>query len=213
MKPCPLCGQRKGKRVCPGKDGALICSACCGTKRLVEVPCPSGCEYLTGSHAASWDGRESERRTGIRRVARQVEALTESQAAVFSYLRAGIVKVSVRHRDADDALWRQALLALRRTLETRLNGLVYEHPADDWQAQSLLRDMHAVLEPPENDGRPIAEPPILIAAFKALEAAVEAAIREGSGPRAFLETATRITSRIASEEPPPPPAPSRLVTP
>jgi hypothetical protein len=49
---CPLCESRKAKRFCPAK-GAQICPVCCGSKREVEIDCPSECVYL---HA----GREYE---------------------------------------------------------------------------------------------------------------------------------------------------------
>ena len=49
---CRLCESRKAKRFCPAK-AAQICPVCCGTKREVEIDCPSDCVYL---HA----GREYE---------------------------------------------------------------------------------------------------------------------------------------------------------
>lgn len=49
---CLLCESRKAKRFCPAKAGQ-ICAVCCGTKREVEIDCPSDCVYL---HA----GREYE---------------------------------------------------------------------------------------------------------------------------------------------------------
>ena len=198
---CPLCGTRKGKRACPGLGGRTICSTCCGTKRRVEVDCPADCTYLSGAHAAAWDGREDERRLDLMRVAPHLQSLSQDEAALFFYLVAGIVRVSARHRDADDARWRQAVAALRRTMETRESGLVYEHKADDFQADALVRDMHEVLEPPEAEGRPVAPPAALRTVLGALADALDAAAREEAGPRAFLDTATRLAARIASEQP------------
>jgi hypothetical protein len=210
---CPLCGQRKGKRHCPGK-GASICSPCCGTKRHVEVNCPPDCVYLTGAHASTWDGREDERRRDLMRLAPHVQPLTQAQAAIFFYLVSGIVRVSAAHREADDALWREAIGALRKTFETRESGLVYDHKADDWRAQTLVKEMQALLTPPENEGRTVADTAVLRAAAGALEAALDAAIREQAGPRAFLETAMRVASRIASDNPAEAkPAASRILEP
>src|SRR4029079_6022625 len=42
---CPLCGVRRARRGCPAL-GKQICAVCCGTKRLVEIQCPSDCAYL-----------------------------------------------------------------------------------------------------------------------------------------------------------------------
>ena len=51
---CPLCRQRPARRACPAV-GAQICPVCCGTKRLVEIDCPSSCGYLAAaqSHPAA----------------------------------------------------------------------------------------------------------------------------------------------------------------
>ena len=197
---CPLCGQRRGKRPCPGK-GAPICSTCCGTKRHVEVTCPSDCAYLTGAHATAWEGRESERRLDLVRVAPHVQELTQDQAAVFFYLVAGLVRITAGQRDVDDRLWLAALAALRRTMEIRTSGLVYEQKPEDWRAQRLVQEMSAVIQPPENEGRPVADAPTLGAALRALVAALEATIAENAGPTAFLETATRLAAKIHAGEP------------
>lgn len=47
---CPLCG-RKGRRECPALN-AVICSECCGTKRISAIPCSSECPHnVFGLHA------------------------------------------------------------------------------------------------------------------------------------------------------------------
>ena len=45
MARCPLCTERSAKRFCPAKQTS-ICAVCCGTKREVEIDCPSSCVYL-----------------------------------------------------------------------------------------------------------------------------------------------------------------------
>lgn len=45
MGRCISCNKRKGKRNCPALSG-LICTECCGTKRLIEISCPNHCAYL-----------------------------------------------------------------------------------------------------------------------------------------------------------------------
>src|SRR5262245_36849038 len=48
MATCPLCSERAGKRYCPAKE-TQICAVCCGTKREIEIDCPSSCTYLKAS--------------------------------------------------------------------------------------------------------------------------------------------------------------------
>src|SRR5262245_66624797 len=45
---CPLCGARKARRGCPALN-KQICAVCCGTKRLVEIACPSDCTWLASA--------------------------------------------------------------------------------------------------------------------------------------------------------------------
>lgn len=47
---CPQCG-RSGKRNCPAL-GAVICSSCCGIKRITEIACSPECEYNTFGYKA-----------------------------------------------------------------------------------------------------------------------------------------------------------------
>jgi hypothetical protein len=197
---CPVCGHRKAKRACPVKGS--LCSVCCGTKRLVEIDCPSDCEYLTGAHAPSWEGRESDRRADMMRIAPQLERLSQDEAALFFYLLAGIVRISITHRDADDAQWRDAVVALSKTLETRESGLVYEHAAEGLRAQELVRELKDVVQPPEAEG-PIASDRELLAALRAVVASLEATIAERGEPKAFLGTALRLAARLVESGPKP----------
>ena len=45
MARCPLCSERSAKRYCPAK-ASQICPICCGSKREVEIDCPSTCPHL-----------------------------------------------------------------------------------------------------------------------------------------------------------------------
>jgi len=98
---CPLCDERRGKRACPAKR-AQICSACCGSKRLVEIACPEDCAYLTGVHAAAWEGRETEHRRDVRRVAPQLQALDDTQTQLFFLGLVETSSIRARHRGLDD---------------------------------------------------------------------------------------------------------------
>src|SRR5437762_5779926 len=50
MAICPLCSDRHGKRYCPA-IAEQICAVCCGTKREIEIDCPSSCAYLKASRS------------------------------------------------------------------------------------------------------------------------------------------------------------------
>jgi hypothetical protein len=198
---CPLCRQRRGKRACPAK-GELICSACCGAKRRVEIDCPPGCTFLTGAHAAGWEGRTAQHERDLRRLSPHLEGLTDAQGELVLVALVGVTAIRARRRDLDDELLRAAVQALRKTAETREKGILYDHPAQDARAQGLAHELTLLFEARDGEGAPHAPADRdLATALLALEAALGAVAREGEGPRAFLDTAARVTGRLGASPP------------
>jgi hypothetical protein len=165
----------------------------------VEIDCPPDCVYLQGAHAAAWEGREAERRRDARRVAPHLGGLTEHQTRLVLLALVGISGIRHGRRDLDDRLLLQALAALRKTVETHVRGLIYEHQADDVRAQGLLYDLRGIFESKDEEGQAVTpDDRELLPALKSLEAAVEATVKEGAGAAAFLETAGRLTSQLGA---------------
>ena len=201
---CPLCRERRGKRLCPAK-GEEICAHCCGTKRRVEIDCPSDCAYLTGSHAPGWEGRETERRRDARRLAPFIEGLSDVQARLFFLALAGITALRARRRDLDDALLAQAVAALRKTVETRARGILYDHQADDARAQGLVFELRQMLEAHDEAGGEVGpEDRDLLPMLLALDAATAATVAEREDPVAFLDTALRLVGSLDGQRASPP---------
>jgi hypothetical protein len=193
---CALCRERRGKRLCPAK-GEEICAHCCGKKRRIEIDCPPDCAYLTGSHAPGWEGRETERRRDARRLAPFVQGLSDVQARLFFLALAGITALWARRRELDDALLGQALGALRKTVETRARGVLYDHQAEDARAQGLVLELRQMFEARDEGGRDVApEDRDLLSVLLALDAAVAATIAEREGPVVFLDAALRLVGRL-----------------
>ena len=193
---CPLCRQRKGKRACPAK-ATSICSQCCGTKRVVEIECPPDCIYLTGAHAPGWEGRSADRERDERRLGPYMGDLTERQIHLVLLALAGINGIRGRRTDLEDSLLLDAVIALRKTVETRNRGVLYEHPVTDARAQELVQEIGGLFEAKGDDGavhRPSDRD--LGAALKGLERALAATVREKEGPHAFLDTAARVVGRL-----------------
>ena len=209
---CPLCRQRRGKRACPAK-GEAICSQCCGTKRRVEIDCPPDCVYLDGTHAGAWEGRSADRDRDARRLGPFLEGLTEAQGRLVLLALVGITAIRARRREIDDRLLREAVVALRRTVETREKGILYEHQAEDARAQGVALELAELFEARDAEGR--AHAPAdrdLAVALTRIERAVEATLAEGESAHAFLDTATRLAARLG----PPPgarPRPTLIVEP
>ncbi len=201
---CPLCRARKPKRPCPAK-GESICPVCCGSKRRVEIDCPEDCVYLTGEHAGAWAGRETERRRDARRVLLHAQGLSHAQGRLLFLTLVGLLGIRGSRPELDDALALQAVRALRQTVETRERGVLYEHQADDVRAQALVHELQALFEAKDAQGRSVAPADRdLLAALRALQAGLDASLREGVGS-AFLDSAARIVGRAEG----PTPAPAR----
>jgi hypothetical protein len=195
---CPLCGQRKGRRACPAK-GASICSACCGSKRRVEIACPSDCVWLDGAHDAGWEGRETERRRDARRLGPHLQRLSREQADLFFLALVGLGALRARRRDLDDALLSAAVSALRKTVDTRQRGILYDHQAEDLRAQGLVLELRGLFEARSEEDRPVApDDRDLAPVLAALEGALADTRREDGGRTAFLDTARRVVGAPAS---------------
>jgi hypothetical protein len=178
--------------MCPAK-GATICSSCCGSKRRVEIDCPSDCTWLDGAHAGSWEGRETERRRDARRLGPHVGRLSHSQADLFFLSLVGLTALRARRRDLDDARLASAVGALRKTVDTRLRGILYDHAAEDLRAQGLVVELRGIFAARDEQGREVApDDRDLGPVLAALEGALGDLRREGEGPTAFLDTARRL---------------------
>jgi hypothetical protein len=167
------------------------------------VPCPADCTYLTGAHAPGWDGRESERVRDLRRVSVQVSNLSPTQERVFALLLHGLAAMRTTRRGLDDALVTAAVTALRRTAETRANGVLYQHVPEDPRAAGVAQDLAELLVDRDDSGQPVTPSDAdLVPALSALESGLLATGLEGAGPTAFLETAGRLSARLAVRERP-----------
>ena len=188
---CPLCGVRKAKRACPALN-RLICAVCCGTKRLVEIRCPSDCVYLTTAkaHPPAVEQRQQDQDRAL--LLPLLGGMSDRQARVFLMLAAQIA----RHQgdalqkllDEDIALASEALAA---TLETSIRGIVFEHRAATIPADRLLTEFKALAADITKEGGTGLERDVAIALRRVAAAAREVAKSDASGA-VFQPLITRI---------------------
>jgi hypothetical protein len=163
----------------------------------VEIACPPDCVWL-GAHAGSWEGRETERLRDVRRLAPHLQGLTEPQARLFFLGLVGLGPLRARHRGLNDPLLAQAMAALRKTVETREKGILYEHVAEDVRAQGLVPEVRGMFDVKDPQGfRHAPEDRDLLPVLRAFESALAEWRSEGVGPAAFLETAHRVAGQKA----------------
>jgi hypothetical protein len=153
---CLLCESRKGKRFCPAKAGQ-ICAVCCGTKREVEIDCPSDCVYL---HA----GREYES-SKLARTApplRRTERLWEPSFLRSSYslmMRMSQIIMAVRHNSPElaDSDVQATFDSLLQTFNTLEKGIYYDFAPERVIQKELYLALKQLLEGP-TESRLVAEP-------------------------------------------------------
>jgi hypothetical protein len=145
MNPCPLCGQRRARRACPGVR-QTICAVCCGTKREREIACPSDCVYLSSAREhppAVVQRRQEQDYRFYRRLAENLSAPQEDLLLLFAALTVRSADAAVLTlRDEDVA---EAARVAAGTLETAAKGILYSHPAETLPAQRLADEYSRTL--------------------------------------------------------------------
>ena len=188
---CPVCNLRKAKRACPAL-GKSICAVCCGTKRQVEIACPTDCGYLASSrtHPPAVVQRQLTSDRGL--LLPLMQGLTERQARVFLLVGAA----AGRHRgellrtpiDEDLA---QAAAALAGTLETAAKGILYEHQPSSLPASRLMAELKsAVAELSANTGGTIERDAAI--ALRRIERGAKTVAEHGRQSTAFLQLLGRL---------------------
>ena len=92
MARCPLCSGRSGKRYCPAKE-SQICAICCGSKREIEIDCPSSCVHLQAGRSY-----EAEKRVPDTQLAAEVEKYDNEFVYRFSPILDAISKSVAEER-------------------------------------------------------------------------------------------------------------------
>ena len=149
---CPSCGRRKSRRACPAL-GQLICSVCCGSKRLVEIACPSTCHYLATAREHPPGVVLRQQKQDVARLLPVLHSLDEPQQGAFFLLNSAILRHEpegfARLSDDDVAA---AATAVAATLETAARGIIYEHVPQSTVARKLAGEIKELLRQIREEG-------------------------------------------------------------
>jgi hypothetical protein len=208
---CPSCGHRKARRECPAL-AKTICPVCCGTKRLVEIQCPSDCGYLASAreHPAAVVRRQQER--DVSRLLPTIRHLTERQYQLFFLVQTVIARHKpqglTRFVDSDVA---EAAAALAATLETAARGVIYEHTPQSPPAQALTAEIKTMLAQMREQGATLFDRETAIV-LRAIEQGARDVKTPDEGDAAYIELIARLLQ--VTESPPAKEAPaSALILP
>jgi hypothetical protein len=175
---CPLCQTRKEKRSCPAL-GRSICTVCCGTKRLVEIDCPSSCPHLAASreHPAAVVRKQQE--VDVAALMPSMAGLTERQHQLFFLFQSVIARSKpdglARLTDEDVA---EAAAACASTIETAARGVLYDHMPTTLPAQKLAGEFRALLVEVRQQGATVYDREAAIA-LRAIERGARTLTRPG----------------------------------
>src|SRR5712692_1234662 len=124
MANCPLCSSRAGKRYCPA-IAEQICAVCCGTKREIEIDCPSSCSYLKASRSY-----ESEKPIPDPEVASRVHGFdagfVERYHPVLNAVTGSVIEEHMDSKWLVDNDVIEVYRSLKATMTTLSSGIYYE---------------------------------------------------------------------------------------
>ncbi|ACK42185.1 MULTISPECIES: hypothetical protein [Dictyoglomus] len=148
MSRCISCNKKKGKRRCPALSG-LICTECCGTKRLKEINCPPDCTYLKEAQLYS-----------IVRVEEKPADFQRKQWDLFWYFESLIYKFLLEFSSFTDEELLDVISLMEKEYQTRKKNLFLPslHPRSTRASKlkSILEEEFTKLEKQVNDfGLPI----------------------------------------------------------
>jgi hypothetical protein len=157
MATCPLCSSRSGKRYCPA-IAEPICAVCCGTKREVEIDCPSSCAYLKASRSY-----ESEKPIPDPQIAAKVQnydgRFFERYHVVLDSVTRAIIEEHLASRELVDSDVIRVFESLKTTMKTLSSGIYYESLPEGMVRLSLFRRLKALfdelMQPDPSGVRPI----------------------------------------------------------
>jgi len=144
MALCASCSHRQGKRYCPAVGGR-ICAVCCGTKREIEIDCPSSCSYLKASRTY-----ELEKPIPDPQVAAKVHNYDERFVHRYQAILDGITSSVLEERMTSAWLVDNDVIevfkSLNATMKTLSSGIYYESLPETPARLSLFRRLKSLLD-------------------------------------------------------------------
>jgi hypothetical protein len=178
---------------------------CCGTKRLVEIQCPSDCQYLSSSRQHPPAAASRHQRDDISLVASFMRDLSDGQSrlcfALMMFLaQRGSTATHVLSSDdfrlgsppLTDEDVAGALASLASTQETAARGVIFEHQASSLQATRLAHDIMPLLTEAERDSGPAFARNAAVVLRRLESAARQAMAGAATNRRAFLDLVGRV---------------------
>ncbi len=206
-----MCGRRRARRWCPAL-GKQICAVCCGTKRLVEISCPSDCVYLASAREHPPAVAVRQQQHDVAQVIHVMRDFNERQTQLFFLIGTFLLQYRSPelHAVVDEDV-AEAAAALAATFETATRGVIYDHHPASRPAERLAGALKPVLaEAGKNGGTPFERDVAVV--LRRFEEGARSARAADASTRAFLDLLGRVIRKPDQVEPPAAEAP-RLIIP
>jgi len=190
---------------------------CCGTKRVVEIQCPSDCPWLASAreHPPAVAVRQQQRDMGL--IVRFMRDFSHRQSQLFLLVTTFLVRYEAPElqRPVDEDVV-EAMGALASTFETASRGVIYEHRPASLAAGHLMAALKPVLAEAGHGGGTPFERDAVVVLRRVADAVAEVRAVEADNRRAFLDLLGRAIHATDGEERPaatPVQDPPRLIVP
>jgi hypothetical protein len=210
---CPLCGVRRARRGCPAL-GKQICAVCCGTKRLVQIQCPSDCTWLASArdHPAAAVVRRQQRDVGT--LVQMMRDFNDRQSQILFLVASFLIAYEPPDfQSVIDHDVAEAAASLAATFETAARGVIYEHRPASLPAERLVTALKAVLAEAAQGASSSFDRDAAVVLRRLEEAIGEARTGDPANQRAFLELLARVIPKRDEVDKRGGPEPSRLIVP
>jgi len=197
---CPLCGTRKARRGCPALD-KHICAVCCGTKRLVQIQCPSDCTWLASArdHPPAVVVRQQQHDVGL--LVQFMRDFSQRQSQVFFLINTVLVRYQPPELQpiVDDDV-AEAADSLAATFETSVRGVIYDHRPASLPAERLMAALKPVLAEAGQGAGSAFERDAALVLRRLAEAVRELRRQYSANRRVFLDLVGRVIRESPREE-------------
>ena len=205
---------RRARRGCPALD-KQICAVCCGTKRLVQIQCPSDCTWLASAreHPPAAVVRRHQRDLGV--LVQATRDFNDRQSQIFVLIATFLLQYAppdLHHViDADVA---EAAAALASTYETAARGVIYEHRPPSLPAERLSAELKRVLTEAGKGATSSFDRDAGVVLRRLEEAVRDVRTSDHDNPRGFFDLLARVLPKAGRPDAAPEsPEASRLIVP
>ena len=197
---CPLCDKRRARRGCPAL-GQQICAVCCGTKRLVQIPCPSDCAYLATAREHPPAVAVRQQQQDVESLVQSMRDLSERQSQLFLLINSFIQRYEPPELQMlvdDDVV--EAVGALAGTFETAVRGVIYDHRPAALPADRLATALKPVIMEAGKHGGSVFDRDAAVVLRRIEEAAREIRAADATNRRGYIDLLGRVLKEDKNPE-------------